>query len=63
MSWKQKMGAHRRRRYELLGRPERWTAQGLRLIGTRPDREVARMLGRSVSAVNGKKFQLLKARR
>jgi hypothetical protein len=28
------------------------------LIGTRPDREVAKLLNRSFSAVKGKKFEL-----
>jgi hypothetical protein len=32
----------------------------LKLIGTRPDREVARLLNRNVLAVKAKKFQLQK---
>ena len=62
-SWKLKMGAHWRRRFRLLGGPRRWTARELRLIGTRPDREVARALGRSLSALKAKKFQVLKTKR
>ena len=57
------MGARWRTRYRLLGKPNRWTPEELGMIGTRPDREVAKALGRSLSAVKGKKFQLLKARR
>src|SRR5438128_12691906 len=35
-------------------------SEELSLIGTRPDREVAKLLNRSLSAVKGKKFQLLR---
>lgn len=63
LSWRQKMGARWRRRYRLLGRPVRWTAEELRMIGTRSDREVARRLGRSLMALKAKKFQLAKLRK
>jgi hypothetical protein len=61
--WKQKMGERWRRRFTLLGRPARWTEDELNLIGTRPDREVAKLLNRSLSSVKGKKFQLLRQKR
>jgi hypothetical protein len=54
--WKRKMSALWQKRFRLVGRPKRWTKQELAMIGTRPDREVARMLGRSVAAVRAKKF-------
>jgi hypothetical protein len=56
-SWKEKM-FERRRRVIDMRRP--WTKEELKLIGTRPDREVARLLNRSLSAVKGKRFELLR---
>jgi hypothetical protein len=50
------MSALRRKRHWLIGRPKPWTKEELALIGIRPDREVARMLGRSLAAVKAKKF-------
>lgn len=61
--WKQKAGERWKRRYALSGRPAPWTEEELKIIGTRPDREVARLLNRSLSAVKGKKFQLLRQAR
>ncbi len=61
-AWKAKMAERWQRRYALLGKPEEWTEEELRMIGTRPDREVARLLNRSLLAVKAKKFQLQKAR-
>lgn len=58
-AWKQKMSERWQRRFAVSGKPLDWTDEELKLIGTRPDREVARFLGRSLSAVKGKKFQLL----
>jgi hypothetical protein len=47
---------------ERLGIPNpagnRWTAEGPALLGTLPDREVARRLGRSLSSVTQKRCQL-----
>jgi hypothetical protein len=62
-AWKAKMAERWRRHYALLGKPENWSNEEKRLIGTMPDREVARLLNRSVMAVKAKKFQLQKAKR
>lgn len=62
-AWKQKMSERWQRRFAVSGKPLEWTEVELKLIGTRPDREVARLLGRSLSAVKGKKFQLLRKER
>jgi hypothetical protein len=62
-AWKQKMSERWRRKFALSGRPAPWTEDELNLIGTRPDREVARLLNRSLSSVKGKKFQLLRQKR
>ena len=61
--WKRKMGERWRRRFAVSGRPARWTEDELKTIGTRPDREVAKLLNRSLSSVKGKKFQLLREAR
>ena len=58
-AWKQKMSERWTRRYAVSGKPLEWTEAELKLIGTRPDREVARLLGRTLSALKAKKFQLL----
>jgi hypothetical protein len=47
----------------LTGSSAKWTDEELKLIGTRPDREVAKLLNRSFSAVKGKKFELLRKAR
>jgi hypothetical protein len=47
----------------LAGRPAKWIDEELKLIGTRPDREVAKLLNRSFSAVKGKKLELLRKAR
>jgi hypothetical protein len=57
-AWKERMSEHWSRRFALLGPPQAWTEDELKLIGTKPDREVARLLNRSLSAVKAKKFQL-----
>ena len=46
-----------------IRKPEEWTEEELKLIGTRPDREVAKLVNRSVMAVKAKKFQLQKVQR
>ncbi len=56
--WKERMSERWSRRFALLGPPQVWTVDELKLIGTKPDREVARLLNRSLSAVKAKKFQL-----
>jgi hypothetical protein len=61
--WKQRMAERLRRRFAFSGRPVRWTEEELRMLGTRPDREVAKLLNRSLSSVKGKKFQLLREKR
>lgn len=61
--WKQKMGERWKRRFATSGRPAPWTEEELKMIGTRPDREVAKLLNRSLSSVKGKKFQLLRKER
>jgi len=63
VEWKQRMGERWKRRHALLGRPPPWKEEELRMIGTRPDREVAKVLNRSLSSVKGKKFQLLREQR
>ena len=61
--WKRRMSERQQRRNLLAGRPAKWTDEELKLIGTRPDREVAKLLNRSFSAVKGKKFELQKKAR
>ena len=61
--WKVKMSERQQRRNFYVGHPEKWTVEELKLIGSRPDREVAKMLNRSLSAVKAKKFDLLKQTR
>lgn len=60
-AWKSRMAEHWQRRFVLFGKPDEWTEEELKLIGTSPDREVAKILKRSVLAVKAKKFQLQKA--
>jgi hypothetical protein len=52
--WKQKMGERLRRRSVFSGRPAQRTEEELRMIGTRPDREVAKLLNRSLSSGRGR---------
>ncbi len=59
--WKERM-SEQQQRLAAAGRAS-WTEEELKLIGTRPDREVARLLNRSLLAVKAKKFQLLKEAR
>jgi len=59
-AWKASAAERWQRRYAMLGKPEVWTKEELELVGTRPDRKVARLLNRSVLAVKAKKFQLKK---
>ena len=52
------MSERLRRRFDLLGPYRPWTPKELTMIGTMPDREVARRINRSLSAVRAKKFAL-----
>jgi hypothetical protein len=51
-----------RQKREELGLPnpagKRWSAEGIALLGTLPDREVARRLGRSLQSVTQKRIKL-----
>jgi len=58
--WKDKVAEMWQRRYLLFGKPDEWTEDELKLIGTLPDREVARLVKRSLQAFKAKKFQLQK---
>jgi hypothetical protein len=60
-AWKAKVSERWQRRFALIGKPEEWTEEELKLIGTMPDREVAKLVNRSVMAVKAKKFQLRNA--
>jgi len=62
-SWRRKMSERLRRRFDLIGPFRPWTRKELGMIGTRPDREVARRVSRSLSAVRAKKFALRAARK
>jgi hypothetical protein len=57
-SWRKKMSERLRRRFDLLGPYRPWAPRELAMIGTMPDRKVARRINRSLSAVRGKKFSL-----
>jgi hypothetical protein len=52
------MSERLRRHFDLIGPYPKWTAEEEALIGTMRDREVARRIGRSLSAVRGKKFSM-----
>jgi hypothetical protein len=60
MAIRRRMAERMRRRFDLVGPYPRWTPQELALIATMPDREVARRINRSLSAVRSKKFALRK---
>ncbi len=59
--FRRKMSERLRRQFDLIGPFRRWTPEELTLIGTMPDREVARRIDRSLSAVRAKKFSQRKA--
>jgi hypothetical protein len=44
------------RRFNIVGPYRKWTPEELAMIGTMPDREIARRINRSLSAVKAKKF-------
>ena len=52
------MSERLRRRFDLLGPYRPWTPKELAMIGTMPNREVARRINRSLSAVCAEKFSL-----
>ncbi len=56
--WRRKMSERLRRHFDLLGPYPKWTPQERALIGTMPDREVARRTNRSIGAVRHQKFAL-----
>ncbi|HWV98498.1 MAG TPA: hypothetical protein VNZ64_02280 [Candidatus Acidoferrum sp.] len=55
---RRRMSERMRRRFDLVGPYPRWTPEELAMIGTMRDREVARRINRSLSAVRAKKFAL-----
>jgi hypothetical protein len=61
--WKRRMSEKMKRRCRVLGPFEKWLPEEEAMFGVVPDREIARLTGRSLSAVKGKKFALLKADR
>lgn len=54
--FRRKMSERVRRHFDLVGPFRRWTPEQLVMIGTMPDREVARRIDGSPSAVRAKKF-------
>jgi hypothetical protein len=62
-AWKRKMATFWKRRFENLGSPEKWTEEELEMIGTMSDRDLARVLDRSLASVKAKKFQLLQTKK
>jgi hypothetical protein len=55
-AWRRKMSERLRRHFDLIGPYRPWTKKELAMIGTMPDREVARRTNRSLAAVRAKKF-------
>ncbi len=60
--WRRRMSDRLREAFETRGAAPRWTPEELALLWTIPDREVARRVGRSLSAVKGMKFKVRKQR-
>jgi hypothetical protein len=52
------MSERLRRRFDFVGPYRRWSKQELAMIGTMPDREVARRINRTLYAVRHRKFAL-----
>jgi len=61
-AWRRKMSARLKKRFSVLGPFEKWLAEEEAMFGVVPGREIARITGRSLSAVKGKKFALTKSR-
>jgi hypothetical protein len=61
LSIRRRMSERLRRHFDLLGPYRKWTRSELAMIGTMPDREVARRIERTLSAVRGKKFGMRKS--
>ena len=57
-----RMSERLQRHFRLLGPYRKWTKAELAIIGTMRDREVARRIDRTLSAVRGKKFAIRKQR-
>ena len=57
-SWRRKMSERLRRPFDFVGPFRPWTRKELAMLGTMRDREVARRINRSLSAVRAKKFAL-----
>jgi hypothetical protein len=57
-AFKRKMSRIMRRKHALGLPPKRWTPEEERLLGTLPDRVIARRLDRSLKAVQGRRFLL-----
>ncbi len=58
MELRRRMSERLRRHFDLFGPYRKWTPKEVAMIGTMPDREVARRIDRSLSSVHGKKFAL-----
>lgn len=59
-AWRERMAMYWKRRAATSGMPEKWTEEEIRMIGTIPDRDLARALNRSLASIKGRKFQLMK---
>src|SRR5688572_18816589 len=57
-AWKRRMSEKMKQRCATLGSFEKWLPEEEAMFGVVPDREIARITGRSLSAVKGKKFAL-----
>jgi hypothetical protein len=55
-TWRRKMSERLRHLFHMVGPFRKWTPEELAMIGTMPDREVAPLIHRSLSAVKAKKF-------
>ncbi len=62
-AWRERMAKFWKKRVATIGMPEKWTPEEIELIGTISDRDLARILNRTLSSVKGKKFQLKKEAR
>lgn len=61
--WKKRMSRMWKDRIARIGMPIKWLPEELAMFGIVPDREIARITGRSLSAVKARKFLLLKEAR
>jgi hypothetical protein len=58
---KRRLSERMRRHFAVLGPFRKWTPKEVAMIGTMPDREVARRINRTLSAVRHRKFSLRRA--